>query len=272
MNDATSPTDPKQPELLRAARAVIACLRFESRRSLSIPRLATWCLLALFPVGIVSVFRYFGETPPTQVWALMLFLLIPESMCLLGLLLWMAPHLQSELDGKTWPYLAVRPHGRLIVFLGKYLNAVAWTALAGLASLSICIYIASPLMLDAGVMYQTLAILVVLSSVGYGALYALFGVLIPKRATLIAVGYTLAGELLIGTLPAVVSEITFQFHFRCLLKNWIDFTIGADETRLLFSDAPSWQHLAIIAGMIVGFLVLGGWLIQVREYSIQDEA
>jgi hypothetical protein len=80
------------------------------------------------------------------------------------------------------------------------------------------------------------------------------------------------GELVIGTLPAVVSEITFQFHFRCLLRNWLEFTVGADETRLLFSDAPSWQHLAIVAAMIVGYLTLGGWLVQFREYSIQDEA
>ena len=82
----------------RCLRSIWACYRFEARRSLSVPRLTTWAFLVFFPVGIVCVFRYVGETPPTEAWAIMFFLLIPEALCLLALLLWVAPMLQSELD------------------------------------------------------------------------------------------------------------------------------------------------------------------------------
>lgn len=249
-----------------------AASRFEARRSISLPRLATWCLLVMFPVGILSVFRYMGEAHPTNVWAVMFFLLIPEALCLLALLLWVAPMLQSELDGKTWPYLAVRPHGRLIMYFGKYFNGIAWSMAAGLASLTLGILIVSPLMADPLQMWASLAALVFLACCGYGALYSLIAVVIPKRAILIAVAYTLIGEVVIGTLPAVVCEVTLQFHFRCLLREWVDFKINSADARLLFSAAPAWQHLAICSGMTLGFLGMGAWVISRREYSVQDEA
>ena len=59
---------------------------------------------------------------PDTVWGLILFGLIPEVITLFGLLLWVTPVVQAELEGRTWIYLAVRPRGRVSMLLGKYLD------------------------------------------------------------------------------------------------------------------------------------------------------
>ncbi len=45
---------------------------------------------------------------PDSAWGLILFGLIPEVITLFGLLLWVTPVVQAELEGRTWIYLAVR--------------------------------------------------------------------------------------------------------------------------------------------------------------------
>jgi ABC-type transport system involved in multi-copper enzyme maturation permease subunit len=73
----------------------------------------------------------------------MLLYLIPQVVCLLGLLLWATPNVHSELEGRTWIYLAVRPDGKAMVLLGKYLTAVAWSASACLLALTISVIVCS---------------------------------------------------------------------------------------------------------------------------------
>jgi len=269
----TNPIANPVPSLSRQlGGAMFAALRFEARRSFTAPRLGAWCLLVLFPMTIVGMFRLNGDAQSTAIWSVLLFILIPEAANLLGLLLWVAPHIQSELDGKTWPYLSVRPYGRQTVYFGKLLNGVLWTIAAGLVSLTLCVFIASPLMAEPLRIWWANARLVVLSGFGYGTLYALLGVIIPKRAILIAVAYTLIFEVLVGMLPAVASEATYQFHLRCLLQIWAGLKLEQEQLRLFFSEASAWQHLAVCAAMALVFLGLGSRIVGLREYSIQDEA
>lgn len=265
-------SQPSRPRVRRFLSAVVAALRFEVKRSLTVPRLAAWCILVAFPIVIVTMFRLNGEAQSTAVWSVLLFILIPEAASLLGLLLWVAPHVQSELDGKTWPYLSVRPYGRQTVYFGKMLNGIAWTIAAGLMSLSVCVLIASPLMIDPGIIWWTVARLVVLSGFGYGSIYALIGVILPKRAILIAVAYTLIFEVIVGMLPALASEFTFQFHLRCLLRKWTGIKVDDVQARLFFSEAAVWQHLLICGVLTLVLVVIGSRVIAQREYSIQDEA
>ncbi|MFO7904832.1 MAG: hypothetical protein R6U98_19370, partial [Pirellulaceae bacterium] len=85
-----------------------------------------------------------GAKLDDTLWGWILLGLIPGVITLLGLLLWVTPLVQSELEGRTWGYLAVHPRGRASLLLGKYLTAIVWTALAGCTSLTICILIAQP--------------------------------------------------------------------------------------------------------------------------------
>jgi hypothetical protein len=60
-----------------------------------------------------------------------------EMVVVLNAMLWVAPIVQTELEGKTWLYVAARPYGRICLVLGKLLNGLVWTLGAGLVALAL---------------------------------------------------------------------------------------------------------------------------------------
>ncbi len=98
---------------------ILTVIRFEMRRTRTDARAATWLIMVLFPAGLLALYRLQARTEPNfepldeRVLGLVLYGLIPQVVCLLGLLLWVAPMLQAELEGRTWIYLAVRPGGKI---------------------------------------------------------------------------------------------------------------------------------------------------------------
>ncbi len=249
----------------------ITVFRFELLRTLTATRIAGWCVLVLFPVFIVSVIRHYTHSQDVRPWGMAMFGLIPEVICLLGLLLWATPIVHAELEGKTWIYLAVRPRGRFDVLLGKYLSAVVWTASAGWASAILCVAIARP---EMGYrLLWSLSALVGLSCLAYGALYCLIGALFHRRAMVIAVAYTLIFEFLVSLIPAMINKLTVQYRLRCLLVNWMEWTGDSlpEGFRLLLGDEPAWLHILVLAGIVIGLLVAGTQVIQRREYATVEE-
>jgi ABC-type transport system involved in multi-copper enzyme maturation permease subunit len=271
-------------------------LKFELKRSLTPGRIAAWLLLVSFPIFVVSVIKYY-EPPETteQVWGVLLFGLIPEVICLFGLLLWATPVVQAELEGRTWIYLAVRPRGRVSVLLGKFLTAVVWTATAGWLSATVCTFVANPLDLSEawealltlepsgkewqaafsslGRMWLTMMALVGLSACAYGALYCLLGALFHRRAMVVAVAYTLVFEFLVSLIPAVINKLTVQYRLRNLLFTWMDWKEDLpDGASLLLGDEPFWVHLAVLAGLTIALLLIATQIIQKMEYVSAEES
>ena len=114
-----------------------AVFLFEWRRSLTVPRMAWWLVLAGFPVFIIGLIRFTVDAAspasrsgvdevPRELWVGFLFALGPMLVTMLGTMLWVTPALSAELERRSWVYLAVRPHGGRAVLLGKYLAAVTW--------------------------------------------------------------------------------------------------------------------------------------------------
>ena len=205
------------------------------------------------------------------VWGAVLFGLIPEVITLFGLLLWITPVVQSELEGRTWIYLAVRPRGRVSVLLGKYLTAITWTALAGWSSTTICIYIAQPV--DAWRLWISLVGIVAFACIGYGALYGLIGVLLQRRAMVIAVAYTLIFEFLVSIVPAVINQFTVQYRLRNLLVQFMGWRelLPDEASAILLGDQPAWLHILILCGFTVTLLAVAAQVIQRKEYITADE-
>lgn len=255
--------------IIGVPRTTAAVFRFEWRRTRTLGR-AIFCLaLALFPACLVGTIRYQAGPPESpELPALVLFLLIPEVVCLMGLLFWAAPVIHSELEGRTWPYLAVRPCGKGSILMGKYLTAVGWTTLVAWLSL-----ILSLVALRAGTAaprpWVTLAVLALLSSLAYGALFTLLGVLFLRRALVVAVAYTFLVEFVASLIPALIHQITVQYHLRSLLAKWMGWTrlpghVGMDE-QLIFSTAPAWHHVLVLLGMTAGLLTVAVLVIRQRE-------
>jgi ABC-type transport system involved in multi-copper enzyme maturation permease subunit len=260
-----------------SAGQIASVFRFEWTRAATVARWAWWGAIVAFPVGVVSLLLY-NNIPLDQYedrgWGAVLFALVPDVVCLLGLLLWATPVIQSELEAGSWTYLVSRPGAKTSVLLGKYLAATTWTALAALAGLATSLLLVRPT--GGWHLLLVLAALVVLSCVAYGALYCLIGVLFHRRAMVAAVAYTLVIELLVGFVPAVVNQFTIQFRLRCLLIKWMRWDEALaerrDDLRLFFDLAPAWQHTSILLGFTLAALGAATYLLHRREYATADEA
>ena len=97
-------------------------------------------MLVLFPIALITAIRLLSDqgAENTESWGLVLYLLVPEVVCLLGLLLWATPSVSTEIEGQTWIYLAMRRSGRNLVLVGKYLTAVIWSFSAAFVAATAC--------------------------------------------------------------------------------------------------------------------------------------
>ena len=170
-------------------RTIFQVFEFEWRRSLTFGRMSIWFLLALIPVLLVWLVQWESHGKiPDEALTLITYVLVPQVSCMLGLLLWATPAIQSEMEAQTWIYITMRPQGRLAVLFGKYLVAVSWAASSGLlGSMTVGFILESNPWNHA----WTLARLVIISCFCYGALYLLIGIVVLKRSHIIAFVYSL---------------------------------------------------------------------------------
>ncbi len=251
--------------------SIVAVFRFEWRRSLEGFRIAAWFVLALFtPALILLVQSRQNSNTGDFVIGSVIFLLVVEVTCLLGLLLWGAPLIQSELESHSWIYIAVRPRGRVHLLLGKYANAVVWVFLACLAAITLTAKIAW--MIDTVQFWMVIVVLSFLSSLAYGALYVLMAVLFPRRAMVLAVGYTLVFEGLVSLVPATINRLTIQYRLRSLLVHWMGwYEQIPDDAKSLVSQAPPWQNVVLLLVITTSLLGVAVVAIQFREYLTGGE-
>jgi ABC-type transport system involved in multi-copper enzyme maturation permease subunit len=253
----------------------LAVLRFELRRTKTLSRVAVWAALTLVPIAIVvtSLLLSNEGSLSNEGMIAMLYALVPEVNCILGLLLWMTPAVHSELETKTWVYLAVRPRGRRTVLLGKYLTAIVWSLL----SATVILLVTVPAIAAYGIIahpfrvFFVLLFLSLLSCLGRGAAYAVFAVAIPQRAMAFAVAYTVIFDYVVGWIPAVINQLTVQFHLRCLLVRWLDLSGNTEALGVLFDDAPAWRHLLAL-GLFVGIVLPTAMgVLERRQFPSADE-
>jgi hypothetical protein len=256
---------------------ILSVVRFEFRRTRTPPRLAVWSVLAFFPVVIMAIVRYYGgpqgpiEEEVKLAWGVMFYALVPQVVCLLGLLLWVCPVVHSELEGRTWYYLTSRPDGRIAMLLGKYLNGVAWTATAGWFGATLAVLIAWPSVLDISRLWWTLMMLVGISSFAYGAAYTLISVIFHRRAMMISVAYMLVVEVLMGNMPAIVNQITVHHRMINLLWQNMQWEIP-DEIALTLNTTAGWIHLIVLFAYTLLLLIIAIQILRWREYITSDES
>jgi ABC-type transport system involved in multi-copper enzyme maturation permease subunit len=257
-----------------------AVFLFEWKRSLTLPRMAWWAVLALFPVFIIGLIRFIArieqpeDEPPRELWIGFLFALVPMLVSMLGTLLWTTPAISAELERRSWVYLTVRPHGGTAVLLGKYLAAVTWVIPPALVGLTIAIYLSGTD--DAWRIWWTMVRLVCLSCPAYAAIYLVLGTLMPRRAMVLAVAYTLIFELVISFVPAVINKLTVQYRLRALLVEWCDVEIVGGRSQsgvmALIGDEPAWQHVLILMLLTPTLLALAVAILRWSEFSSSAES
>lgn len=193
------------------------------------------------------------------------FALIPGVVCLLGLLFTATSAVQSELENRTWIYLAVRPQAKLAVLLGKYLFAVTWVmAIAVAATCAAAVALAG--WIDPGTMVRTVG-LSVLSCLAYGGLFLLIGVAFLRVGMVVAIAYTLIVEIVLGGVPAVLNEVTIAYHIRTLFVRGLPvgtFPDGVVATLGAASGSTA-AHAALILAMSGLFLGAAVGVLRMRQ-------
>ncbi len=265
---------------MNVIRGVSAVFRFEWKRSFTVPRMAWWVLLTAFPPALLGLIRLTtgvttGPMPGRpEVAPIVVFALCPGVVCMMGVFLWATPAITSELEGRSWVYLAVRPHGALCVLIGKYLVAVTWTLPPGLIASTLSLVILAPEGLAHLVWVESG--LVVLSCLAYAAVFTLIGVLFPKRTMVFGVFYALFFEVILSMIPAVVNTVTVQFRLRCLLVRWMDWDVGLINNnpafQAYFGEESDWWHLGVLLAMTTGLLIAAALILRWRVFTTSTEA
>lgn len=225
---------------------VLDVVRFELRRSLSPGRIAIWGILVLFPIALVTAIRLLSNRAAenTEAWGLALYFLIPEVVCLLGLLLWATPAVSTEVEGQTWIYLAMRRSGRNLVLIGKYLTAVLWSCSAACVATTACVMI----MGSAGglQLWFVICVLSLLSCLAHAALYIMIGTIFFRRTMVVAVSYTLVVEYGLAFVPAIANRLTINYRLRGLLADWMNWDTARTVTENIGGQESAWVHVLVL--------------------------
>jgi len=261
---------------------LFAAVRFEYSRVMSAGRTVWWFVLASFPILIAGLIRFFPlseSSPETReldshlFWSWAIYLLVPCITCAMGVLLSAGPAIATELEQRSWVYLATRPNGIFWLLMGKYLVAIAWASTAAIAGLTIAI-----LFSQQETMFQIwlgAAGLSVLSSMSYAAVFMLIGTIFPQRAMLFCVAWTTAVEGFISLIPAIINRITVQYRLRSLFIDWVQ--PGGDiENIPLFGQSLADGHWFVqifwLIALSTVFLATAQVIAHKREFTSAAES
>jgi len=257
----------------------LAIFRYEFKKSFSLGPTFLWLCVIAFPTLLQLLIDQAGNGIPTEFSGALLVGTIPGAVCLLTILSSMSPYLNAELEGNTWPYIAVRPFGRTSMMLGKYLVSVTRSIMAGFLAIALVFPSTSlneinrdvPLPItmvttqsaaetnhaewseengtgaatieiehdDPYPLWFALAILVVLSSVCYSTLFCLLGTIMHKKPMILSIIYTLVVEGVISMLPAVVNAFTINFYLRSIFLRLMGWELSELPSNLSFLNDPN---------------------------------
>jgi len=261
---------------------LFAAVRFEYSRIMTAGRTVWWFVLASFPVLIAALIRFFplaDPHPDTQefdthlFWSWAIYLLVPCITCAMGVLLSAGPAIATELEQRSWVYLATRPNGIFWLLMGKYIVAVVWASTAAIAGLTIAVrFSAQETMLQ---IWQYAAMLSILSSMSYAAVFMLIGTIFPQRAMLFCVVWTAAVEGFISLIPAIINRITVQYRLRSLFVHWVE--PGGDiEDIPMFDRSMADGHWMIqifwLVALTAVFLAAAQVIAHKREFTAASES
>ncbi len=265
----------------------LATCSFELRRSFTVQRTAVSLVLALFPPAIMLILilatrlsRDFQAQTAILDFSQLLIIFLVALVCLLTTLLWATPNVYSEMEGKTWGFIASRPGGRVSVFLGKFLASFLVSFGVSVVAISLCIFLVdrSYSMPDAQRLWLSICGVFLLGCLVYSAVFSMFGTLFIKRSMVFAAGYLFGSDVILASIPgALISKLTIRYHLQEIGIAWIGWFLPASyneaDFRLFYGEPlPTWIHLAILLGITAAALALGGWTIVNREYITKDDA
>lgn len=271
-----------------------ATCSFELRRSFTFQRTVISIVLALFPPVMLSLLILGTKVTERQVndadveqfmsavqdASTLATVLLISIVCLLSLLLWATPNVHMELEGKSWSFVASRPGGRVSVFLGKFLASFIVSFAISLVAISLCVLSADRLLGSGNPqqLWLSLCGVYALGCLVYSAIFSMFGTLFIKRSMVVAAGYLIGSEVILGFIPGVlINKFTIRYHLQEIGISWIGWFLPSpsalQDYRAVYGEAwPTSLHVLIIFMVTAAMLGLGGWIIVNREYITSEES
>ena len=268
-------------------RGAAATCMFELRRSMSAQRISVSIGMALFPPAMLSLLIFGAKVSSADGGAQMidsaqfLAVFLSALVLLLSLLLWATPNVYSELEGKSWLFVASRPAGRTLIFLGKFMASVVVSLAICFTAITLCVLVIrstnetiNPIRL-----WLSMNVVYFLATLIYAAVFSLIGVVFVKRAMVVGAGFLIGFDVFLATLPgALINRFTVRHHLQEIgiaTMGWF-FPANAgseqDYRNIYGQEWSTWIHVAIVLSVTLLLLIIGTKVISSREYVTADQS
>lgn len=179
----------------------------------------------------------------------------------------------DEVEDKTITYLFTRPIRRGAVLFGKYLAYLACTVFVVLPSVMLVYLLVVPIKGSLGGSFIDLVKDLALLALGlavYGALFAFIGAKF-KRPLLIGLIFIFGWEQAALAFPGYLKRLTIAYYVQGLVPHAMpnDNTISLIQG--IFRESPGlFASLTWLTIILVGFVALAAWVVERREYVLEQ--
>lgn len=261
--------------------STLGVFRYELSRTLTFARSFLWTGLVVFPASLLFATLFLtslrsdqpGEDQIHLQVALLMFVLLPQVITVLCMLLLVVPIINAELEGHTWIYSVVRPGARRAMMLGKYFAAVLWIGTCTCCSTIACGLVASTF--GVGELFKTCSVIILINwiaAVVYGALMMGLGTLFQRRSMVIAFAYAIGVEAVMGWIPAVINRFTISYRLRSLMMQWMDINLTQSKSEIDFLwERAMYTHLSVLGIVSILLVLFAIWRVERGQFRFQSE-
>ena len=179
----------------------------------------------------------------------------------------------DEVEDKTITYLFVRPIRRGAVLIGKYLAYVVCTVFVVLPSVVLVYLLIVPINGTLGGSFVDLLKDLALLALGlavYGAVFSFIGAKL-KRPLLVGLMFIFGWEPAAMAFPGYLKRFTVSYYIQGLVPHAIPNTGVVSAIQNMFREIPSLPtSLFWLALIWFIFLALGAWVVERREYVLEQ--
>jgi ABC-2 type transport system permease protein len=179
----------------------------------------------------------------------------------------------DEVEDKTITYLFTRPVRRGAVLFGKYLAYLGCTIFVVLPSVMIVYLLVVPMQGSLGGSFIDLVKDLALLALGlavYGAVFAFVGAKF-KRPLLVGLIFIFGWEQAALAFPGYLKKFTVAYYLQGLVPHAMPNDSTLSLIQGIFRESPSLvSSLICLAGILVVFVALAAWIVERREYVLEQ--
>ena len=179
----------------------------------------------------------------------------------------------DEVEDKTITYLFARPIRRGAVLVGKFFAYLGCTVFVVLPSVVIVYLLVVPLRGTLGGSFLDLLkdlSLLALGLAAYGAVFAFVGAKF-KRPLLIGLVFIFGWEQAALAFPGYLKKFTVAYYLQGLVPHAMPNDSTLSLIQGIFRESPSLAaSLGWLAVIMIGFLAMAAWVVERREYVLEQ--